>query len=64
MAKVSLAGARKTANLTQKQLSEMLGVSRETVSKWESGKSELKPINLYAFCYITGFSADDIILSK
>ena len=31
-----LARARKEKNITQEQLAEMLGVSRQSVSKWES----------------------------
>ena len=31
-----LAKARKEKNITQEQLAEMLGVSRQSVSKWES----------------------------
>ena len=64
MAKVSLVGARKTANLTQKQLADELGVSRYAVINWEKGKSKLKPIALIAICHLTGFNVDDIILPK
>ena len=30
---------RKKSNLSQEQLAEQLGVSRQAVSKWESGKA-------------------------
>ena len=31
--------ARKKSNLTQEELAEKIGVSRQTVAKWESGES-------------------------
>ena len=34
-----IAAARKAADLTQEALGEKLGVSRQAVSKWESGVS-------------------------
>ncbi len=35
-----IALARKQAGLSQEQLGEKLGVSRQAVSKWESGVSQ------------------------
>lgn len=34
-----IARKRKEQNLTQEQLSEQLGVSNKTISKWENGGS-------------------------
>ena len=34
-----IAGKRKALGLTQKQLAEKLGVSRQAISKWETGGS-------------------------
>jgi len=34
-----IAEKRRSKNLTQEQLAELLGVSNKTVSKWETGKS-------------------------
>ncbi len=62
MAKITLAAARVNSGLTQEQLAEKLGVSRVSVIQWETGKKEIKPAYLYAFCHITGFSEDDILL--
>lgn len=33
---------RKSKNLTQEQLAEILGVSNKTISKWETGVSQTK----------------------
>ena len=62
MAKIPLAAARKAANLTQEQLADKMGVSRQTVVDWESGKREMRTAYFYMFCGITGFSEDDILL--
>lgn len=64
MAKITLAAARVSAGFTQEQLAEKIGVTRKTLAQWESGKTEIKPANLYAFCGHTGFSVDDILLPK
>ena len=34
-----IAAVRKAAGLTQEQLGELLGVTRQAVSKWESGQT-------------------------
>ena len=39
MAKISLAAARVNTGLTQEQLAEKMGVSRQAISKWESDVS-------------------------
>lgn len=62
MAKITLAAARTNADLTQEQLAERMGVSRQTVFDWENGRRVMKPVYLYMFCGITGFSEDDILL--
>lgn len=62
MAKITLAAARITRGLTQAQLADKMGVSRQTVIDWESGKREIKTAYFYMFCGITGFNEDDILL--
>lgn len=37
--KISLAAARVNAGLTQLEVSSILGVSKQTVCNWESGKT-------------------------
>ena len=62
MAKITLEAARVNAGLTQVQLADKMGVSRQSVIDWENGKREMRTPYLYLFCRITGFSEDDILL--
>ena len=62
MAKMTMAAARKNNNLTQQDVAEKLGVSRNTVANWETGKKEIRPAYLMAFCLITNTKEDDILL--
>lgn len=64
MAKIPMNAARVAAGFTQEELAKKLGVSRTTVLHIENGKTEVKPVYLYAFCQVTGFSEDDILLPK
>jgi len=62
MPKITLAGARKSAGYTQEELAKSIGVSRNLVNQWESGKARMQLYHLYAFCHLTGFSEADILL--
>jgi DNA-binding XRE family transcriptional regulator len=64
MAKITLAAARINAGYTQEALAKEMGVSRQAVINWESGKSVMKTAYFYMFCRITGFSEDDILLPE
>lgn len=52
---------RKSAGLSQEQLAEKAGVSRQTVFKWEAGLASPSMENLLALCRIFGVSADELI---
>lgn len=62
MERIPIRAARVAAGLTQEELADKMGVSRQTVLDWENDKREIKPAYLYMFCGITGFSEEDIIL--
>lgn len=62
MAKITLAAARTNAGLTQEQMADRLGVTRQTYAAWEAGKAQMRTAYFVAFCKITGFSSNDIIL--
>ena len=64
MAKITLEAARVNSKLTQAQLAEKMGVSRQSVIDWESGKREMRTPYFILFCHITGFSEDDILLPE
>ncbi len=64
MSKITLTAARVNSGLTQEEIAEKMGVSRSTIIAWENGKKEMRPAYLYAYCHITGFSEDDILLPK
>lgn len=62
MAKIPINAARVAAGYTQEQLADKMGVSRQLVIEWENGKREMRTVYLHAFCQVTGFSEDDILL--
>ena len=62
MTKISLRAARVNAGLTQQGLAEKLGVTRDSVAAWETGKVAIKKAHLYAICHVTGADPADIFL--
>lgn len=64
MPKITLEAARVNTGLTQVELAEKMGVSRESVVAWENGKRDMKAAHLFKFCQITGFDYNDISLPK
>ena len=59
-----IAQARKAAGLSQEQLGEKLGVSRQAVSKWESGAANPDVAYLAAMCRELGVSSDWLLLGE
>ena len=58
-----IAAARKAAGLTQEALGEKLGVSRQAVSKWETGTADPSTSNLLALAKLFGVSAEELLQS-
>ena len=54
-----LAECRKQKNLTQEQLSEILGVSSKSVSRWENGKTLPDYTVLDSLCKALGISINE-----
>lgn len=54
--------ARRTeCNMTQEFVAGELGVSRQAVSKWESGASDPSTANLLALCKLLGVSTEELL---
>ena len=52
---------RKQNGWSQENLADQLDVSRQSVSKWESGKSEPSTSNLIALSKLYGVSPEELI---
>lgn len=55
---------RKTAGLSQEELAEKIGVSRQAVSKWERGESSPDTENLIALAKLYNISLDELVFGK
>lgn len=53
--------ARKALGLSQEQLAEQIGVSRQSISKWETGQSAPELDKLVALSRMFGISTDDLL---
>ena len=52
---------RVDCKMTQEFVAETIGVSRQAVSKWESGASDPSTTNLMALAKLFGVSAEDLL---
>lgn len=52
---------RTECKMTQEFVAESLGVSRQAVSKWESGASDPSTANLVALAKLFGVSAEEML---
>lgn len=59
-----IAAVRKAAGLTQEQLGELVGVSRQAVSKWEAGQTVPDAVTMAVLCEALHVSADYVLLGK
>lgn len=59
-----IAVIRKTRGLTQEQLGELVGVTRQAVSKWESGQAVPDALTIARLCQELNLSADYVLLGK
>ena len=52
---------RLRCKMTQEFVAERLGVSRQAVSKWETGESDPNTTNLFALAELFGITAEDLL---
>ena len=52
---------RKKAGLSQEALAEKLGVSRQAISKWETGASDPSTANLIALAKLFGTTPEELL---
>lgn len=57
----ALKAQRARCQITQEVVAESVGVSRQAVSKWESGASEPSTANLLALAKLYGISVDELL---
>ena len=57
----ALKAHRTRCKMTQEFVAEALGVSRQAVSKWESGASDPSTSNLLALAKLYGVSAEELL---
>ena len=57
----ALKAHRTRCNMTQEFVAEQLGVTRQAVSKWESGKSDPSTSNLLAIAKLYDISAAELL---
>ena len=59
-----IAAVRRAAGLTQEQLGELVGVTRQAVSKWESGQTVPDALTVARLCEALHVSADYVLLGR
>lgn len=57
---LSIEALRVNVGMTQQDVADRLGVSRQTVMKWEKGEVEPKELVLYALAKLFNVELDDI----
>jgi transcriptional regulator with XRE-family HTH domain len=55
-----LRAERERRHMTQSQVAEKLGVTKMTVSRWESGDRAMTAKRLLDYCNVIGVRADDV----
>lgn len=62
MSKISMKAARVNSRLTQTDMADLLGVTKDTVLKWENGKSKIGIPQFTMYCSVCKMKTDEIFL--
>lgn len=62
--KISIKGARVEKNMTQSQVGKEMGVTKDTISNWERGKTSPTGKQLLKLCELYDVSPSDIFLPE
>lgn len=62
--KISIKGARVEKNMTQSQVGKEMGVTKDTISNWERGKTAPTGKQLLKLCELYNVSPSDIFLPE
>ena len=52
---------RKSNGMSQEELADKLGVSRQAISRWEMGTSDPSTSNLFALAKLYGISVEELL---
>ena len=61
---ISMKAARINAGLSQAQVADKIGVSRVTITHWESGKFVPRADQFYKFCEVCNVPSTNVILPQ
>lgn len=64
MQKITCKAARVNRGLTQREVGELIGKSRQTINSWENGHTSPGIPELKMLCSIYDVSEDDLIMPK
>ena len=60
--KITLAAARVNAGMTQEQVAERIGLSKQTIISWEKGRTKPNPAEFDFLCRMYNMPKDFIFL--
>ena len=62
--KMTLKQLRKVASLTQEEAAKELGISHDTISRWESGATQPTALQIVDICRVYGCKFEYIVWPK